>query len=179
MSQRVWTLGEIDRGHLLASDVEKVSAYEVIAECRKTLNDLAEQREIKIILDPLLKNWPPLWVNKALFHQTVLNLVDNAIKYSRDNTEIRIDGKRSTEGYTLYFVNRGILIREDDKNQIFSRYFRTNEAKSYRQQGTGIGLYIVKVFADKYGDIKVKSLPIPGSRDYVTTFELFIREREH
>ncbi len=179
MSQRVWTLGEIDRGHLLASDVEKVSAYEVIAECRKTLNDLAEQREIKIILDPLLKNWPPLWVNKALFHQTVLNLVDNAIKYSRDNTEIRIDGKRSTEGYTLYFVNRGILIREDDKNQIFSRYFRTNEAKSYRQQGTGIGLYIVKVFADKYGDIKVKSLPIPGSRDFVTTFELFIREREH
>jgi len=177
ISNRVWILRVIDQGEFKPEQVEHVNVYHTLMECRKSLLELAERRGIKISVDRELAQWPPVQVNKTLFIQAALNLIDNAIKYSRKGTEVRIDGKRLADGVTLSFVNRGIPIRDEDKERIFKRYYRAKEARAWVQEGTGIGLSIVKAFAEYYGGIEVKSTPIHGSQDYVTEFKLFIRKR--
>jgi signal transduction histidine kinase len=178
MSQRVWTLVNLDRGLLEPDEVQSVQVYQTLMEHRKSLLDLAAKRGIQILVDRELQGWPAIRVNETLFSQAVLNLIDNAIKYSRKGTEVRIDGKRLPDGVTLSFVSRGIPIREEDKDRIFERYYRTKEAQMYVMAGTGIGLFIAKTFLDYCdGSIEVKSEPIHGTRDYVTEFKLFIPHR--
>ena len=178
MSERLWTVENLDRGAFVLDRVEPAYVYNTVMECRKSLIDLARRQNIEIRVDPTLQGWPPIQVNKSLFNQVVLNLVDNAIKYSRRGTEIRVDGKRQLDGVCLSFVNRGIPIQEEDRECIFMRYFRTKEAQQHIQSGTGIGLYIVKVFADTYGKVEVKSEPMhEGAKDSVTEFRLFIKDR--
>ncbi|MGC1377182.1 MAG: ATP-binding protein, partial [Anaerolineales bacterium] len=102
-------------------------------------------------------------------------LIDNAIKYSRRGTEIRVNGKHMPNGIALDFSNRGIAVRGEDKEKIFERYYRTTEAQTLTNAGTGIGLYMVKAFVDQAGgSIEVKSEPIAGTRDYLTTFKMVI-----
>jgi len=188
MSEKAWTLVNIDRGVFAHEEKVLVYVYQTIMEQRKSLLDLAEKRNLQISVDRKLENWSAIRVNKGLFSQAVLNLMDNAVKYSRDGTEVRVDGKRVPGdivggkhipgGVILSFVNRGIPVREEEKDKIFERYYRADEAKDWIQMGTGIGLAIVKAFADYHGgNVEVKSEPVPGTRDYVTEFRIFIPQK--
>jgi two-component system phosphate regulon sensor histidine kinase PhoR len=154
-------------------------------EQRKSLLDLAVQRDVQISVDRELEKWPKIRVNKNLFSQAILNLLDNAVKYSRDGMEVRVDGKRvpgdvvgeehTPGGVVLSFVNGGIPVREEEKDRIFERYYRTSEAKMLVPTGTGIGLAIVKAFVDHCGgSVEVNSVAIQATRDYVTEFRVFI-----
>jgi signal transduction histidine kinase len=182
MSQRVWTSAEIERGAIDPDDVERVDIFEVLTECKKSLNDLALNREIEISIDSMFQSLQrrrfKIEVNRTLFFQAVLNLIDNAVKYSSSRSEVRIDGTFTANQVTISFVNRGIPIREEEKDRIFERYYRTKEARVFKSEGTGIGLYIVRTFIDHYGDIEVKSIPIEGTRDYVTEFKLILPRKE-
>ncbi len=175
VSTRAWTLINIARGVYEAEGKADVYVYTVIMEHRKSLFDVAKQRDIEIVVDHSLENWPPVKVNATLLSQAILNLLDNAVKYSKDGTEIRVDGKRGVNEAILSFVSRGIQIREEEKSKIFDRYYRTLEAVAAVPAGTGIGLSIVKAFIDHCnGEITVNSVPVPGTRDYVTEFKLSI-----
>lgn len=177
ISQKAWTLQKIDRDDKMLKQAEGISVYETLSDGRASFLDYAAKRNIRILIDPDLKNWPKVWVNSALFKEAIINLIHNAVKYSYDNTDVRIDGKRMPDGNTLFFINRGIAIRSKDYSRIFNPYERTDEAEAFAHDGSGIGLYLVKAFADRFGSVNVKSQPIPRTLDYVTTFELFIRER--
>lgn len=180
ISQRIWTLERIRRGELTRDTLHEVSVsiYQVIMECIHSLIDLAENRGIQISVDRRVEEWPAIRLDRELFMQAVLNLIDNAIKYSYDGTEVRIDGRRTLDGMSLSFVNRGIQIWDEDKQHIFERYYRTKESQLHAGPGTGIGLSIVKAFADFYGSIDVKCTPIGTPGHYITEFALFIEERE-
>lgn len=175
-SQRIWTLERIRVNHYTLDEV-RVPIYQVIMECRQSLIDLAEERKIRISVDRSLGGWPAIQLDRELFMQAVLNLMDNAVKYSYDGTEVRIDGKRMLDGVSISFVNRGIQIRDEDKQRIFERYYRTKEALMYTGSGMGTGLSIVKAFADFYGSIDVECTPIGIPGQYITEFILFIEER--
>ena len=94
LSQRIWTLEAILRKRLILDTNSRTSVYKVIMECRAILLDLAMDRGIEISVDPELEKLLPIQVDKDFFAQTVLNLIDNAIKYSWKRSEIRIDGKQ-------------------------------------------------------------------------------------
>ena len=178
MSERIWTMTSLEQGQFALDKVEQMSVYQLVMECRKSLTDLAAQRHIEITVDPEMERLRPVVVNRGLLTQTVLNLIDNAIKYSTPETEIRIDGKHLVDGVSVSFVNRGIPIHEADRERIFKRYYRTKEARKLVPAGTGIGLYIAKVFADHFGDIEFKSEPRHlGATEYITEFKLLIRHR--
>ncbi len=200
MSQRVWTLRNIAHGEFKANATELVTVYTALMECRKSLLDLAMKRDIKITVDRELEKWPPIRVNRTLFFQACLNLLDNAVKYSRKGSEVRVDGKKvsaaslflkdtepttfspppgtklAREGFvTLSYVNRGIPVLEAEKDKIFDRYYRSQAAQIHGPEGTGIGLSIVKAFVEHCeGHIEVNSTPVAGTKDYVTEFKIYI-----
>ncbi|MEY2601003.1 MAG: two-component system, OmpR family, phosphate regulon sensor histidine kinase PhoR [Verrucomicrobiota bacterium] len=79
------------------------------------------------------------------------NLLDNAVKYSSDKGEIRLQAARCGEEIVLSVSDDGIGITEEDLPRIFERFYRADKARSRELGGTGLGLSIVKHIAQLHG----------------------------
>jgi two-component system sensor histidine kinase KdpD len=101
-----------------------------------------------------------------LYHM-LLNLVDNAIKYSPRETAVSIQVAYKPEKIWIEVLDGGPGIPEDDLSLVFEKYFRGNEAKG--QPGSGLGLSAVKVIVVAHGgDIAVENRPEGGAHFTVT-----------
>jgi two-component system sensor histidine kinase SenX3 len=92
------------------------------------------------------------------------NLLDNAVKYSDDGSEVEI--RASTNGRTVDVEvrDRGIGIPSSDLERIFERFYRVDQARSRQTGGTGLGLAIVRHVATNHdGEIRVESRAGEGS----------------
>ena len=104
-----------------------------------------------------------LKVDRDRFKQVCINLIDNAIKYSPDETEINIEIKASSSQVKIDFIDRGYGIPLAQQHRIFERFYRVDEARN-RAGGTGLGLAIVKTLVNGMnGEISVTSNPDQGS----------------
>lgn len=83
--------------------------------------------------------------DKNRIRQVLINLIDNAIKYSKqDSKEIRIKFFDMVDQYLIEVSDKGIGIDEKDIPRIFERFYRTDKARNPQYGGTGLGLAIVK-----------------------------------
>lgn len=176
LSERVWALEQFANESFKPDKVGKVQIYPVLNECRDSLLDLGTLRSVTITIDPDLQNWPALRIDKALLTQALLNLLDNAIKYSRRQSEVRVDGRDDVNARYISVVNRGVPLKPEEYDRIFNRFYRAPAAQAWILEGAGVGLSIVKKFADTYGAVSVKSQPILGTNNYVTEFVLKIEK---
>lgn len=101
-----------------------------------------------------------------LYHM-LLNLVDNAIKYSPRETAVSVQVNYDPEQITIHVMDEGPGIPEDSLDKVFEKYFRGNDAKV--QPGSGLGLSAVKVIAVAHGgDISVVNRSEGGAHFTVT-----------
>jgi K+-sensing histidine kinase KdpD len=104
--------------------------------------------------------------SNRLYHM-LLNLVDNAIKYSPRETAVTVQVNYAPEQITIQVLDEGPGIPEADLNKVFEKYFRGNDAKV--QPGSGLGLSAVKVIVVAHGgDIQVANRPEGGAHFTVT-----------
>lgn len=89
--------------------------------------------------------------NKIFTQQIFANLIANAAEYA-DASNPTVSLLLTSTDYTYEFTvtNNGLGIREQDKQKIFGRFFRTEEAKKIKSSGSGLGLYIVKLLCDRF-----------------------------
>lgn len=102
--------------------------------------------------------------------QVMLNLVDNAVKYTPAGGMIKIAVAEKNEDIIVSVLDNGFGIPSDDLNRVFERFYRVDKARSRDAGGTGLGLSIVKhIIEDVYGGkVGVKSKPGSGSEFYFT-----------
>jgi two-component system OmpR family sensor kinase len=94
-----------------------------------------------------------------------LNLVDNAIKYSRPNGKVEISLMSEAGTARLSVSDHGIGIEPEVQARIFDRFYRTDAARAHAKKGTGLGLSICKWIAEAHhGRIEVQSSPGEGSK---------------
>jgi signal transduction histidine kinase len=99
----------------------------------------------------------------------ITNLIGNAIKYTLPGGRININNKIAKEQIKVEISDTGIGIPEDDINKIFNEFYRSRNAKALEQDGTGLGLTIVKELMRKYGgQIDVQSTVGKGTK--ITVF---------
>ena len=109
-------------------------------------------------------------VNPALLEQALVNLVDNAIKYSPEGGRVRITARRDSQSLTLEVRDWGAGIAQEHLPRLFERFYRVDKARSRKLGGTGLGLAIVKHIIQAHnGRIEVRSEPGSG-----TTFSIEI-----
>ena len=99
------------------------------------------------------KNLPKILVDTDKFQQILLNLIDNASKYSPEDTTVRIDVKQDYENNTVSISvkDEGIGIKPVDKDKIFNKFSRVDSPLTRKIQGNGLGLYITKNLVEKMG----------------------------
>jgi two-component system phosphate regulon sensor histidine kinase PhoR len=103
--------------------------------------------------------------DKDMFKQMVLNLVDNAIKYSEINDSVSIGTKIDKNMCTIWVEDTGMGIPKDHLGRLFERFYRVDKARSRAKGGTGLGLAIVKHIVMSFsGTIDVESELRKGSK---------------
>ena len=103
-------------------------------------------------------------VNAPLLEQAVVNLVDNAIKYSEGNREVRVEAERSGPEVLVRVRDQGSGIPAEHLPRLFERFYRVDSGRSRQSGGTGLGLAIVKHIAQAHnGKVTVTSTPGKGS----------------
>ena len=145
------------------SDNEVFMPNCIIDDVIDSLKHLADSKNIKLILEQT--NAKTLIGNSDKFHQLVLNLVENGIKYSDDGCYVKIKSYNDDDNYVLIVEDNGIGIPEDDAGRIFERFYRVDKAR--KSGGTGLGLAIVKHIVEKH-EAKIELESTPGKGTIVT-----------
>ncbi len=104
------------------------------------------------------------WRNTTLLEQAVVNLLDNAVKYSHDGGRIVLRAVTRGEEIVIEVADQGVGIAAEHLPRLFERFYRTDRARSRALGGTGLGLAIVKHITEAHaGRVSVESRPGVGS----------------
>jgi signal transduction histidine kinase len=136
----------LDHGTVMITEkAVNVTVPEVIIEAAQYFQEVASMRRIQIELtDPttqyLVKGHP------TLLRQVFMNIFDNAVKYSDEDTIVAVTprGQRETGQLIIDVENTGTGFDFGEREKIFDRGYRTIEAREVKASGTGIGLYICR-----------------------------------
>jgi two-component system, OmpR family, phosphate regulon sensor histidine kinase PhoR len=127
---------------------------------------IAERRGISLLVD--IDETLTIEGNEDRFIQMMMNLIENAIKYSNENGRVWIDGHRVSGRIVLSVKDEGIGIDKQHQERLFERFYRVDKSRSRKVGGTGLGLSIVKHIAALFdAELKLVSEPGKGS-----TFQL-------
>ena len=75
-----------------------------------------------------------------------VNILDNAVKYSPEHTEIRIRVTELATCMMLEFIDQGTGIPAEEAHRVFQRFYRGNQEYVKKQEGSGVGLYLARKF---------------------------------
>ena len=132
---------------LQLSDVQLEELFEsVIRDWGKQL----AEKQLKVTVD-FSPDARTIRADETRLHEVLYNLLENAVKYSRENGEIRMQAAPRDHEIVLSVTDNGIGISKDDLPRIFERFYRADKARSRELGGTGLGLAIVKHIVQLHG----------------------------
>jgi two-component system phosphate regulon sensor histidine kinase PhoR len=103
-------------------------------------------------------------IDPPLIEQAVVNLLDNAVKYSDPNGSVNIEAKQLNGEIVIMVADQGCGIEKEHLPRLFERFYRVDKARSRQLGGTGLGLAIVKHVVQAHGGrVEVESTPGKGS----------------
>jgi two-component system phosphate regulon sensor histidine kinase PhoR len=129
------------------SDVQPAELFDsVIRDWEKKL----AEKQLRVVVD-LSPDTRTIHADETRLHEVLYNLLENAVKYSRANGEIRLQSAKRGSEVVISVADNGIGISKNDLPRIFERFYRADKARSRELGGTGLGLAIVKHIAQLHG----------------------------
>ena len=136
---------------------DSVSIQSILDTIVNNITNKAKEKDINIILkgqnlDKKIELVP------ILITQAVENIIENAIKYSKDNSQIEVETKIHKKFFTMYIKDTGIGIPEHLIHRIFDKFYRVDSSRSKYTGGRGLGLTLTKAIIELHnGTIQVQS----------------------
>jgi two-component system, OmpR family, sensor histidine kinase CiaH len=154
-------ISETNRLNRLIEDVLLASSAEKELVLNKEEIDLSEltgqtlsnyfsaKKEKGLLITEIEKNIH-YKTDKLLFPSVLINLVENAFKYSPENSEVKVSLKRNDGKVELYVIDKGSGIPEEERPKVFEKFYRIGSEETRKAKGTGLGLYIVKKIVEAH-----------------------------
>ncbi|HBM16020.1 MAG TPA: hypothetical protein DD381_06740 [Lentisphaeria bacterium] len=144
------------------SDFTDIDLKELIFNSAKVFEYIAKDK--KIFIEASCPEGLKLKGTKVLIEQALINLIDNAFKYTNEQGRIWVKAERLSGSILISVQDTGIGIDEKDHIKVFERFYRVDKVKSRNLGGTGLGLSIVKQIVKIHnGSISLKSVLGEGS----------------
>lgn len=160
-------LAKIESGKMKPS-LQPTRIEPIIDRAVATLARVAGEQQVSIRQE-MPTGLPMVMADEAGLAQIFWNLLENAIKYNKENGSVKIAAYAQTEHVVIEVSDTGIGIQREEIPRIFERFYRVDKAHSRQLGGTGLGLSIVKRLVQSFhGDISVISEPGEGSTFRIT-----------
>jgi len=160
-------LSRIETGSLKLKP-KQVEIHKLLQQSVQNQMDFAKQRNVNLVTS-FHKNLPQIFLDGTLIGYVLENLITNAIKYSRDGSDVTIFLSRLKDTLLLQVTDSGIGIPRDRQHMIFEKFYRDPTAVQYAPDGTGLGLHLCRIIARRSGgDIWFESEEGKGSTFWFT-----------
>jgi heavy metal sensor kinase len=162
MINQLLTLARAESGEVAVTH-ESVNISNMVRSLAEQLEPVAASKDVTLAwnCDPdVILRGDPGWIERI-----ILNLADNAIKFTRPGGHVRISLTRNTNDAILEVADDGIGIAPDAIPHIFERFYRADPSRANSAEGAGLGLSLVKWALDQHrGSVQVDSTPGSGTR---------------
>lgn len=111
---------------------------------------------------------PDIQADKTGFSSIMINLLENAVKYSPKPADIRVRLDNQTDGIRITVADQGFGISDKEKKKIFHKFYRTGDEEIRSTKGTGLGLYIVKEIVEAHNG----KITVADNQPSGTVFEI-------
>jgi signal transduction histidine kinase len=161
------TLTRVEHGRELLN-VAPLNAAEALHEAAGQIQPAASAKGVTLRVE--VGEGKRVNADAAGLHTILLNLVDNAVKYTPRGGSVTLRGATVPSGYEITVADTGPGISLEHQSRIFERFYRIDKARDRATGGTGLGLSIVKHLAEAHGGrVSVHSAPGEGA-----TFTVFL-----
>ncbi len=154
---------------------ERAQLEDVIAETLKTCEVRLRQSGYRLVFQSQTRPLPPAVFDRDAIAQALMNLLDNAVKYSEHAEKMEVVVRVSERGRSIDIsvTDHGIGIPPEEQKKIFEKFYRVSTGLVHDVKGSGLGLSLVKHIAEAHrGSVSVESAPGRGS-----TFTVRLPER--
>jgi two-component system phosphate regulon sensor histidine kinase PhoR len=150
-----------------ALELEDIHFNELLENVTKIFDQRLKDKDLSLVKD-LRENLPTIHADPFKLEQMLINLLDNAIKYT-DRGEITLSADVQDQRVRIRVTDTGIGIPKDDIPRIFERFYVVDKSRSRKYGGTGLGLSIVKhIVLLHHGTINIESGLSKGTTVTVT-----------
>ncbi len=154
------TISRADAGHIQLQK-SSVVLLDLAQESAALLDVLAEEKNQTIVVggDPSVT----IWADRLILRQALINLIDNAVKYSPAGGKIRVQVHAANGNAVVEILDSGPGIPPEHAQKVFERFYRVDKARSRAEGGAGLGLSIVQWAVSAHGGkVELKQDTAPG-----------------
>jgi signal transduction histidine kinase len=149
-------------------DMEETNIHEVIEDAIEHVKLIVESKKGSIKLSLKAQRFN-INGNSNHLENIIINILDNAVKYSKENPQIIISSTNSNKDIILCFEDNGIGMDKNTQKMIFEKFYREHNGDIHNIKGHGLGLSYVKKIIDFHdGKISLESKKGTGTKFYIT-----------
>ncbi len=131
-------------------DRRSVDLVKIVKQEIRSLETTAESRDLTLKLtappNPVL-----VQIDEGKIRQVIMNFIDNSLFYSRPNTDVLVTLRVFPNEIKFEVSDQGIGVPAKQQAKLFTKFFRADNARTQRPDGTGVGLYLAKMVVDGHG----------------------------
>lgn len=165
----LFELAKIDQ-HTFHIEKEETSLYPFLEKICDKMTPAFLEKNVQLMLK--CDQHIDVHIDRKRFGQVMMNLLDNALKHSKPQSNVWVEGKKINQKIVLTVTDQGTGIPVEDLPHIFDRLYRVDKSRSRSTGGTGLGLSIVKEIVEAHGgSISVESELHKGTKIIITLLE--------
>lgn len=171
--ERVLSIARLEKKELKLEQAE-VNIHDLVAAVVDSMGLQLQKKEatLSMVLDA---EYPLVYGDELHLSNVIYNMIDNAIKYSKDNPEINIKTRNINRKLVIEIADKGIGMTKEQTKRIFDQFYRVPTGNLHDVKGFGLGLnYVQDIIVQMGGTIKVHS-----EKDKGTTFEIYLPTYEN
>ena len=144
-------------------NLKKLHAHDLINSALNNIQLQVEEKKGKLQVN-LAATKDLLMADEVHFTNLINNLLDNAVKYSKDNLQISLSTQNTANQFKIKIEDNGIGMNKETLSRIFEKFYRAHTGNVHNVKGFGLGLSYVKIMVDAHhGTIKAESVVGKGS----------------
>lgn len=144
------------------------SIYDIITKVEKDFAPLAQEKNIKFTVFKNLQHDAPIFSENDIYGM-IWNILENSLRFTNERGVIFMDIVTDRKNVKIKLSDSGIGIKEEEMPDLFVKFHRGTSTLKYDYEGTGLGLYMVKLLVDRnHGTIDIRSIPGEGTSVTIT-----------
>jgi len=169
------SVSRIDQGKV-KDNPKAINITELVKSVVQEMKRIAEKNTVELTLILRKQNIPLVFIDPLLVQEVLENLLSNAIKYNVPQGKIIFTLDQEETAIIFIVQDTGIGIATADKENLFTKFFRAENAVSTNTEGSGLGLYVVKSYVEKWGGSIVVESEIGKGTTFIVKLPLVTKK---